>query len=465
MNFKGSVIDERRNNELYTLTAGMMYGIRYCVASILNKPYTKLTVDDFSYEEELEFPPEGSSRTPSHQLKHTFYFKSYAPKVFHKLRSFYDIDAESYMSSVCGKFNYIEFISNSKSGQFFFYSHDGKYMLKTQTQAENRFMKQILLQYSNHLQSNPYSFLCRILGMHRLTMPHLNRKVHFVVMASVFDTPVPMTLTYDLKGSLHGREATPQEKANGGMLKDLDLKNSGKKLQLGRKKKPFMEQLEKDVKFLTSLNIMDYSLLVGIHSRSSRQTRIDPNTIPTQSKHDLFENNQFAGFVRKNLPHKKPSNLTTSTPQKGQGEVHPSDNETDYDNNDYEETGDEDEDYYVGCDFGDSDDDGNFIPRTSLPTYRSQPKEISTYFGNGITVSRPFSSRFDLGINSVDPLTNKRGDEIYYVGIIDILQLYNISKAGETLVKSVANDRKTISSVPSKYYGKRFLKFLDNNIE
>lgn len=31
-----------------------------------------------------------------------------------------------YMVSLCGDFNYIEFISNSKSGQFFFYSHDGR---------------------------------------------------------------------------------------------------------------------------------------------------------------------------------------------------------------------------------------------------------------------------------------------------------------------------------------------------
>ena len=36
-----------------------------------------------------------------------------------------------------GDFNYIEVIANSKSGQFFFYSHDGKYMIKTQTKEES----------------------------------------------------------------------------------------------------------------------------------------------------------------------------------------------------------------------------------------------------------------------------------------------------------------------------------------
>lgn len=29
------------------------------------------------------------------------------------------------MLSVSGNYNYLEFMSNSKSGQFFFYSHDG----------------------------------------------------------------------------------------------------------------------------------------------------------------------------------------------------------------------------------------------------------------------------------------------------------------------------------------------------
>ncbi len=53
------------------------------------------------------FPPTGNNVppmiTPPHQLAHTFKFKSYCPKVFHKIREFYDIDPQSYMMSVCGK--------------------------------------------------------------------------------------------------------------------------------------------------------------------------------------------------------------------------------------------------------------------------------------------------------------------------------------------------------------------------
>ena len=219
--------------------------------------------------------------TPPHTLGHTFKFKCYSPKVFKEIRSFFGIDTASYMLSVCGNYNYLEFISNSKSGQFFFYSHDGKYMIKTQTKTENKFMKSILPKYYEYISTHPHSLLVRILGMHRVKMYHLRRKVHFVIMTSVFDTPKKIHTIYDLKGSTVGREATEHEKKCGGVLKDLDLVKSGTKFQLGRKKKLFIEQLKLDTQFLAEMNIMDYSLLVGIHDRKQQendsQSALDTN--------------------------------------------------------------------------------------------------------------------------------------------------------------------------------------------
>ena len=165
----------------------------------------------------------------------------------------------------------MEFISNSKSGQFFFYSHDGRYMIKTQTTEENKFMKRILPHYYRYVSENPHTFLVRIYGMHRVKMYHLQRKVHFVIMGSVFDTPVPINTIYDLKGSLVGRRASAHDREVGGVLKDNDLVEDGTKLKLGSKRQAFLDQIEKDTHFLAGLNIMDYSLLVGIHSRASRE--------------------------------------------------------------------------------------------------------------------------------------------------------------------------------------------------
>jgi hypothetical protein len=135
-------------------------------------------------------------------------------------------------------------------------------MIKTQTNEENRFMKRILPHYYRYVTENPHTFLVRIYGMHRVKMYHLNRKVHFVIMGSVFDTPCQINTIYDLKGSLVGRSATPEERASGGVLKDNDLILDGNKLKLGSKRDLFINQLEKDATFLSQLNIMDYSLLV-----------------------------------------------------------------------------------------------------------------------------------------------------------------------------------------------------------
>lgn len=158
----------------------------------------QLVLEDFSHVEKMSFPATGSNKpgfiTPPHSLVHTFKFKSYSLQVFRRIRNFFGIDNAEYMMSVCGEwfkkiavhfipqyimsvimwifypipiagnYNFLEFISNSKSGQFFFYSHDGKYMIKTQTKEENKFMKRVLPHYYKFVTENPHTMLVRILG-------------------------------------------------------------------------------------------------------------------------------------------------------------------------------------------------------------------------------------------------------------------------------------------------------------
>ena len=89
-NFKGKVIDGV--HELYTLTAGMMLGMRCSVGR--NHPSfqledKQLTLEDFSHVEKITFPAAGSPTTPPHSLVHTFKFKSYSLKVFRRVRDFF----------------------------------------------------------------------------------------------------------------------------------------------------------------------------------------------------------------------------------------------------------------------------------------------------------------------------------------------------------------------------------------
>ncbi|EGB10198.1 hypothetical protein AURANDRAFT_23649, partial [Aureococcus anophagefferens] len=204
-NIKGKVIDGK--HEQYVLTLGMMMGIRQTLLSQANdidadtaaaapRPEA-LAVGDFLECRKYVFPPKGSSTTPPHSLAHTFKFKDYAPEAFSRIRDIFDVRKTDYITSICGTQYFLNFISNSKSQQYFFYSHDGKFLIKTQTQEEVKFLRRMLPAYYAHLKKHPGSLMTRYLGMSRIKFYHLRRKVRFVVMHSVHPTPLHVHRTYD----------------------------------------------------------------------------------------------------------------------------------------------------------------------------------------------------------------------------------------------------------------------------
>lgn len=108
-------------------------------------------------------------------------------------------------------------------------------------------------------------------------------------MGNVFPSNKDVHGSFDLKGSTYGR-LTPEEKQKNkhAVLKDQNWLEQKERLKLGpTKRKIFLEQLEKDIQvwdqirskhtgkqekdslwglqLLIRLNIMDYSLLIGIH--------------------------------------------------------------------------------------------------------------------------------------------------------------------------------------------------------
>jgi hypothetical protein len=141
----------------------------------------------------------------------------------------------------------------------------GRFMIKTQTPEENKFLRKILPHYYQYVSLNPDTLLTRFYGMHRVKMRHLKRKVrarrhdpptcphlwvsrklanvirsntasrrpplptnhpqmHFVIMHSVFDTKERIYRIYDLKGSTVGRSSGPSNvRKEGVVYKDLDL--------------------------------------------------------------------------------------------------------------------------------------------------------------------------------------------------------------------------------------------------
>mmetsp|Transcript_9337 Transcript_9337/g.13703 ORF Transcript_9337/g.13703 Transcript_9337/m.13703 type:complete len:860 (-) Transcript_9337:64-2643(-) len=270
---KGKVIDGQ--HELYALSIAVMLGVRTSIGNtnaLMSGPegHRWLNAADFRSTQKYEFRPSGGDITPPHQLGHTFKFKDYSPVAFAYLRRMFGINEFDFILSVCGDANFIEFISNAKSGQFFFYSRDGKYMVKTMTNAESKFLRKILPDYFRHCSRNPNTFMTKFLGMYRVKLYHLRRNVKFVIMNSVYYTDKFLQLFYDLKGSVTGRNARPNEDVK----KDNDLRRGLPDSAIAMRpetRERVRQQLQNDVEFMSSMHIMDYSMLVGIHHVPPKQ--------------------------------------------------------------------------------------------------------------------------------------------------------------------------------------------------
>lgn len=283
----GKVID--RQHELYAQSIAVMLGVRTSIArtnaEITAEQHKKrwLTDADFNHCPKYEFRPDGSADTPPHQLSHTFKFKDYAPVAFAYLRRLFGVNEFDFLLSVCGNANFIEFISNAKSGQFFFYSSDGKYMIKTMTTAESKFLKRILPDYFKHCCANPNTMLTKFCGMYRVKLYHLRRNVKFVIMNSVFYTDKPLHKLYDLKGSIHGRDSDPGD----AVQKDNDLRRSlpdGALALPPELRDRVRRQLIRDCNFLQKKQIMDYSMLVGIHHVAQKPKEVDGYSVKSSTR-------------------------------------------------------------------------------------------------------------------------------------------------------------------------------------
>mmetsp|Transcript_4254 Transcript_4254/g.8143 ORF Transcript_4254/g.8143 Transcript_4254/m.8143 type:complete len:522 (+) Transcript_4254:151-1716(+) len=435
----------------FALSAGMMLGIRECVGGMssvsddadFDSTRPMILEEECSRVEKVKIPA-GAYFISSHMasLPYRYKFKAYAPHIFSKIRDFAGVEKQRFLHSICGNDSFIEFVSNAKSGQFFFYSHDGRYMIKTQTQEEKNFLRHILPHYFLHLKENPHSFITHFYGMYRVKIPDLGKSVHFVIMKSVFNTEKEIHKIWDLKGSTLGRRA----KRGDGVRKDLDFVDEGRKLKVKPLvKAAIMEQLEKDAKFLAKMHIMDYSLLLGVHlctqaDEQSEKNRLNgddaimSNTpMRRQHKQEIRENGGKFGIVKQFFESAK--DVLGILPEEERTQQ--SDDDTDSDRDE------------KGSSYLDPEE-----ARTILSTH---------YFCQMTNLEKnPYTSRDDLGIESMWGASK----ELYFAGIIDILQLYNTRKWGETIFrKAVGNNEKAISCIHPEAYARRFVEFIGSLIE
>ena len=253
-------------NHVNWVTAyNMLTGIRFTVSRTNAKIDRELTDADFDARHKFSFDITGNELTPS--AKYDFKFKDYAPWVFRHLRAKFQIDPADYLMSLTSKYILSELGSPGKSGSFFYFSRDYKYIIKTIHHAEHKLLRKILRDYYAHIEKYPNTLISQFYGLHRVKIPY-GRKIHFVVMNNLFPPHRDIHQTFDLKGSTVGRDylETELERNPRATLKDLNWLRRKYHFEFGPEKKTlFVEQMKRDVSLLQKLKIMDYSLLVGIH--------------------------------------------------------------------------------------------------------------------------------------------------------------------------------------------------------
>ena len=259
----GTKVDQNHVN--YVTAYNMLTGIRFTVSRTNAKMDRDLTDADFSARHKFSFDITGNELTPS--AKYDFKFKDYAPWVFRHLRTIFKLDPADYLVSLTSKYILSELGSPGKSGSFFYFSRDYKYIIKTIHHAEHKLLRKVLREYYNHVVDNPHTLVSQFYGLHRVKIA-FGRKIHFVVMNNLFPPHRDIHQMFDLKGSTIGRDFKEEDLAKNprATLKDLNWLRRDMHLELGQgKRAAFIEQMKRDVSLLQRLHIMDYSLLVGIH--------------------------------------------------------------------------------------------------------------------------------------------------------------------------------------------------------
>ncbi|KAK9070999.1 hypothetical protein SSX86_009567 [Deinandra increscens subsp. villosa] len=414
----------------YCLMLNLQLGIRYTVGKITPVPMREVRSSDFGERARIRmyFPRKGSQFTPPHYSV-DFYWKDYCPMVFRNLRELFKLDAADYMMSICGDDGLRELSSPGKSGSIFYLSHDDRFVIKTLRGSELKVLLKMLQSYYEHVKEHDNTLITKFFGLHEIALRG-GKKVRFIVMGNMFKTELRIHRRYDLKGSYQGRFTNKDHIDEGSTLKDLDLKyefHMDKSLR-----EALFKQIRLDCKFLESQQVIDYSLLLGLHFRAPEHLKA------------LLESPDAMHMSGAPVDNDAIS-MDLSIPPKGLLLV---------------------------------THEPSFVNTAPGPHIRGNTLKAFSIGDKEVDLLLPGTARLrvQLGVNMPAQANRKVSqdvsdpeevelfevyDVVLYMGIIDILQDYSMRKKIEHAYKSVRYDPMSISVADPKFYANRFISFLE----
>lgn len=360
-----------------------------------------------------------------------FAFVSMEPSVFRLLWKHHRLDLNTFKQSFhiddisdVESSGMQEQFSEGKSGSFFYFTHDHRYVIKTVNTEERKFLCKIASSYYDYIKNNPDSLIVRLYGLYQVQLAWEQKYISVIVMENIFHSCQRLKIheKYDLKGSTVKRK-THKRRKESGVLKDLDLHS---KICVGpENREALLEQLRKDTQFLASHRIMDYSLLLGIHNHRKQQQQNIRRLTGTLT----IDNFQVVD-IRDSL-----NNVSRSS---------------------------------MLSDSGQNCGEESFILTESCSRFRQDYGGLRSY-----TPHHPiYSHEAEANANSfsVSSYNDTSFDDLpvatYYIGLVDILQEYNMKKQLEHFwkVSICRSDAEGISVVDPEKYRNRFLKFMVDKV-
>ena len=390
--------------------------------------------EEHKTEEDLFHRSNDSYIRKVHLKNVSFSFVSMQPDVFRLLWKSFKVNFQTFRHSfmledMSGIDNsgILEKFTEGKSGSFFYFTQDRRYIIKTVSAGEEKFLRKFVRQYYRHMKDNPESLIVRFYGLYQVQLAWEQKYISVVVMENIFYSIQQLKIheKYDLKGSTVGRRVLKGGKSatSSTTLKDLDLQ---RKVYIGAENKAlFMEQLKKDVRFLASHHIMDYSLLLGIHDHKREQNYSALTT------GNLITNDGFEIVTRgSRRPSLSLAQSVGTSPQGAGRTERSSTNEESFMSNGVHP--------WFRQDFGGL---RSYTPYHPIHNRNEEVDFPSTYDGQNID---------NLPIDT------------YYFGLVDIFQKYNIKKKAERFWKAgvCRSDPNGISVTDPEKYANRFLEYV-----
>ncbi|CAH8511884.1 unnamed protein product [Schistosoma intercalatum] len=435
------------------LKSVLMWGINYSFSALNHvKQRALLLKDDFKAYMKVKV---NNHHFNKENMPSRFKFKEYCPMVFKSLRDRFGVDKMDYWDSFTRQQPLWD-STRGKSGSKFLVTYNRQFVAKTISSEEVEQMHQMLEEYYSYIvKGHGQTLLPQFLGLYRLTVN--DQESYILVMRNVFSPRLAIHKKYDLKS-----KPLPT-------LKDADFLTDLCKMHIGEEsKKKMLSTLECDIQFLQENNLIDYSLLIGVHNPEIALANsiedagddgegtgggvLEPNSrgfddrmVSAGDGLGTLSSQWQCGrlsMARSSIVLGLSSSAAAEAASCGVGTGNAS-------------TGDDD----------DEEEDGISIPEnnTQVPTSELTPPDsppgaecLPQLFSGEL---HPTLEHYGIksSIDSPHPL-------IYFVAIIDILTRYGMRKRTAQTYKTVKHGADG-GSVKPEFYGRRLLEFVEQCID